>query len=122
MRLNGLMLGDSDLIEFCDMRKRSYIVSQPRRCIMPPLDPVPSSSSTSITVADPTSSSDWTSWNLSQGIDGANDPSPGIDLPSESSALDPWTVDAQDIQDSIDARAEKLNDIGESAPEVSQQS
>jgi hypothetical protein len=119
MRLNGLMLGESDLMAFCDMRRRSYLASQPRRCITPPPDPVPSSSSNSIGTARTPSSPSWTAWNLGQNIDGANlnDPSPGVDLSSSTS--DPWTVDAQDIQDSIDTRAEKLKDSGESVPEVS---
>lgn len=119
MRLNGLMLGESDLIEFCDLRKRSYLVSQPRRCITPPPVPVPSNSSDFISAALTPSSSNWSAWNLGQDINGANDPSPGVDL--SSSTPDPWTVDAQDIQDSIDARAEKLKDSGESAPEISHQ-
>lgn len=118
MRLNGLMLGESDLIEFCDLRKRSYLVSQPRRCITPPPVRVPSNSSNPISAAltPPSGSgSSWAAWNLSQNIDGANDPSPVVDL--SSSIPEPWTVDAQDIQDSIDARAEKLADNGESATE-----
>ncbi|KAG1872153.1 hypothetical protein F4604DRAFT_1925747 [Suillus subluteus] len=110
MRLNGVMLGESDLIELCDVRKRSYLVSQPRRCITPPPVPVPSNSSNSIGAAHTTPSSNWTTWNLGQGIDGVNDLSPSIEL--SSSTPDPWTVDAQDIQDSIDARAEKLKDSG----------
>ncbi|KAG2139300.1 hypothetical protein DEU56DRAFT_912143 [Suillus clintonianus] len=110
MRLNGLMLGESDLIEFCDLRKRSYVVPQPRRCITPPPDSVPSNSSNSISAALIPSSSNWTCWNLGQDLDSANDLSPGIDL--SSSTPDPWTIDAQDIQDSIDARAERPKDSG----------
>ncbi|KAG1891580.1 uncharacterized protein F5891DRAFT_986769 [Suillus fuscotomentosus] len=112
MRLNGLMLGESDLIAFCDMRKRSYLALQPRRCITPPPVPlaVSSNSSNSISAAHNPSSSNWTAWNLTQDIDGANlnDPSSGVDLSSSTS--DPWTIDAQDIQDGIDARAEQLKD------------
>ncbi|KIK33457.1 hypothetical protein CY34DRAFT_99565, partial [Suillus luteus UH-Slu-Lm8-n1] len=46
MRLNGLMLGESDLIAFCNMRKRSYLVSHPRRFITPPGSPRSSSNRT----------------------------------------------------------------------------
>jgi hypothetical protein len=99
-------------------------VSHPRRFITPPGSPVrsalavPSHSSDSIGAAHP---SNWTAWDdpsLSQDIDGVNlnDPSSGTDLTqSGSSTSDPWTVDVQDIQDSIDARAEQLKDSGESA-------
>ncbi|KAG2336942.1 hypothetical protein BDR05DRAFT_952975 [Suillus weaverae] len=110
MRLNGVMLGESGLIEFCDLRKRSYVVPQPQRCITPPPNSVPSNSSNSISTALTPSSSNWTSWNLGQDIDSANDLSPGVDL--SSLTPDTWTIDAQDIQDSIDARAESPKDSG----------
>jgi hypothetical protein len=84
----------------------------------PPV-PVPPNSSNSIDAAHTTPSSNWTTWNLSQGINSVNDPSPSIKL--SSLTPDPWTVNAQDTQDSIYTRVEKLKDSGESAPEVSQQ-
>ncbi|KAG1896777.1 uncharacterized protein F5891DRAFT_983199 [Suillus fuscotomentosus] len=110
MRLNSIMLGESDLIAFCDMRKRSYLVSQPRRCTTPPPDPVPSSLSNSVGTTPTPSSSSWTTWNLGQDIDSANldDPSSNVDLSLSTS--DPWTVDAQDIQDNIDASMEKIKE------------
>ncbi|KAG2091351.1 uncharacterized protein F5147DRAFT_657956 [Suillus discolor] len=82
------------------------------RCITPPPVPlaVPSDSSNSISAAHNPSSSNWTAWNLTQDIDGANlnDPSSGVNL--SSLTTNPWTVDAQDIQDGIDARVEQLKD------------
>ncbi|KAG1837198.1 hypothetical protein C8R48DRAFT_680361 [Suillus tomentosus] len=108
MRLNGVMLGTSDLISLCDLRRRSYLTSPPRRCITPPPDRVPSASSIS-TRTD--SSVLWTSWganpedNNTTDTNTAEGPSSSVD-PS-SSTSDPWTVDAQDTQDTVDARAEK---------------
>jgi hypothetical protein len=86
---------------------------------MPPPVPVPPNSSNSIDTTHTTPSSNWTTWNHSQGIDSVNDPSPSIKL--SSLTPNPWTINAQDTQDSIYTRAEKLKDSGESALEVSQQ-
>ncbi|KIK35175.1 hypothetical protein CY34DRAFT_17198 [Suillus luteus UH-Slu-Lm8-n1] len=114
------MLGTSDLISLCDLRRKSYLTSPlPPRFPTPPPDRVPSESaeSTSDSIrAD--SSSLWTSWSATpEDANTAADPSSIIDSSSSSvdpasSTLDPWTVDAQDIQDSIDARAEKSEDNG----------
>ncbi|KAG2046379.1 hypothetical protein BDR06DRAFT_1014771 [Suillus hirtellus] len=81
---------------------------------MPPpvLLAVSSNSSNSISTAHNPSSSNWTAWNITQDINGVNlnDPSSGVNLSSSTS--DPWTIDAQDIQDGIDARVEQLKDNG----------
>ncbi|KAG1812761.1 uncharacterized protein BJ212DRAFT_1301259 [Suillus subaureus] len=80
------------------------------RCITPPHVSVPSNSSSSVGTDSNPSSSQWTAWNVSQDINVANNPLSAADLSSLKS--DPWTVDAQDIQDSINARVEKLKDNG----------
>jgi hypothetical protein len=114
MRLNGVMLGTSDLISLCDLRRRSYLTSPPppRRFTTPPPDRVPTASSGS-THTD--TSSLWTSWDANLENHNATD----TNTAEASSLSDPWTVDAHDIQDSMDARAEKVVDNGESSMKAS---
>ncbi|KAG1843865.1 hypothetical protein C8R48DRAFT_780521 [Suillus tomentosus] len=108
MRLNGVILGTSDLMLLSDLRRRSYLTSPPRRCTTPPPDRVPSASSTS-TRTD--SSVLWTSWSTNpEDINAVENPS-SIVGPS-SSTFDPWTVNEQDIQDNLDAGAEKVQNNG----------
>ncbi|KAG1847298.1 hypothetical protein C8R48DRAFT_677640 [Suillus tomentosus] len=107
MRLSGAMLEGPDLISFCDMRRRSYLML-PARSITPPVEITPSGSSTSITDLSPSSSNGWASWSASPGdVDMVHDPASSIN-PSTSTS-DPWAVDSRDT---IDAGAEKLLDSG----------
>jgi len=99
MRLTGVMLEGPQLIEFCEMRKRSYL-APPARSVAPPVEMVPSGSST----------------DRPGDLDMAHDPSSSTINPS-SSTSDPWTVDNQD---SIDDGAEKLSDRGKSPLKTSQ--
>ncbi|KAG2127246.1 hypothetical protein DEU56DRAFT_958827 [Suillus clintonianus] len=108
MRLDGVMLEDSDLISFCDVRKRSYLAPPPRSTT-PPVEQVPSSSSALVTDPSLLPSNRWTTWSASpRSVDVQHDPSSSIN-PSSSSALQAWNVDALD---SIDTRMEKSRDIG----------
>jgi hypothetical protein len=110
MRLNGVMLGTSDLISLCDLQRRSYLTSPPlRRSTTPPPDRVPTAASSGSTCTD--TSSLWTSWDANLENHNTTD----TNTPEASSLSDPWTVDAQDIQDSMDARAEKVQDNGRSS-------
>ncbi|KAG2740041.1 hypothetical protein P692DRAFT_20754092 [Suillus brevipes Sb2] len=106
------MLGTSNLISLCDLRRRSYLTSPPRRFTTPPPDRVPTASPGS-TRRDLSSS--WTSWDANPEDHNTTD----INTAEASSLSDPWTVDAQDIQDSIDARAEKVQDNGGSSMKAS---
>jgi hypothetical protein len=116
-----VMLGTSDLISLCDLRRRSYLTSPPRRCITPPPDRVPSASSIS---ARTDSSVLWTSWGANPEDNNTTDTNTAeglsLSVAPSSSTFDPWTVDAQDTQDNIDARAEKVQDNGGSLMEASQ--
>jgi hypothetical protein len=112
MRLNGVMLEVSDLIAFCDMRKRSYLKSPPRRFVTPPPDPVPSGSSGSISADPSLSSSTWTNWNASLAdTNTTHDPSSIV-----ASSSDPWSFNADDMQD---ASATQVQDNGKSLVEIS---
>ncbi|KAG2047192.1 hypothetical protein BDR06DRAFT_976911 [Suillus hirtellus] len=107
MRLSGAMLEGPDLISFCNMRRRSYLML-PARSITPPVEITPSGLSTSITDLSPSSSNGWASWSTSPGdVDMVHDPASSIN-PSTSTS-DPWAVDSWDT---IDAGAEKLLDSG----------
>ncbi|KAG1763902.1 hypothetical protein EV702DRAFT_1205303 [Suillus placidus] len=108
MRLNGVMLQGPELVSFCDMRKRSYLAPPPRS-VTPPVKHIPSSSSASVTDSSLPPSNGWTAW--SSSVDVEHDPSLSVN-PSSSSALQPWSVDALDIQNSIEARTEKLRETG----------
>ncbi|KAG1864786.1 hypothetical protein F4604DRAFT_1928588 [Suillus subluteus] len=108
MRLNGVMLQGPELVSFCDMRKRSYLAPPPRS-VTPPVEQIPSSSSASVTDSSLPPSNGWSAWSSSADVE--HDPSSSLN-PSSSSALQPWSVDALDIRDSIEARIEKLRDTG----------
>ncbi|KAG1717580.1 hypothetical protein EDD22DRAFT_964626 [Suillus occidentalis] len=108
MRLNGVMLEVSDLIAFCDMRKRSYLKSPPRRFVTPPPDPVPSGSSSSISADPSLSSFTWTNWNASLADTNiTHDPSSIV-----ASSSDPWSFNADDMQDTSSASATQVQDNG----------
>ncbi|KAG1765876.1 hypothetical protein EV702DRAFT_1050865 [Suillus placidus] len=96
MRLNGAMLEASDLMSFCDMRKRLSLKSPPQRFTTPPPGPVSSSSS---------SSTNWSTSLADTNI--AHDPSSII-----TSSSDPWSFNLQDMQDNISTRAEQVKDNG----------
>ncbi|KAG2048682.1 hypothetical protein BDR06DRAFT_1071144 [Suillus hirtellus] len=106
MRLNGVVLEGSEMIAFCNMWKRSFLVP-PARSITPPVEMAPSNSLTSITDDSPSSSNTWAPWSTSPGeVDRLHDPSSSTINPI-SLTPDPWTVDKQQ---SIDTDAEKLSD------------
>ncbi|KAG1895080.1 uncharacterized protein F5891DRAFT_984535 [Suillus fuscotomentosus] len=108
MRLDGVMLEASDLMSFCDMRKRSYLKSPPRRFTTPPPDPVPSELPSSINPDPSLSLSIWTNWSASlTDINAAHDPSS-----IATSSSDPWTFNAQDMQDNISSMVEQVKDNG----------
>ncbi|KAG2739762.1 hypothetical protein P692DRAFT_20754688 [Suillus brevipes Sb2] len=88
MRLNGAILEGPDMISFCEMQKKSYIMP-PCRSKTPPPDPiVPSSSS-----MDP-SSSEWSNWSSHNNHDLAD----GLGVKT----YDPWVAtNAEDIEDAI---------------------
>ncbi|KAG1896425.1 uncharacterized protein F5891DRAFT_983434 [Suillus fuscotomentosus] len=107
MRLNGAILEAPDLASFCEMRKRSYLPSPHQRNITPP-ERFPPASRTDSSLSSPNM---WTTWNTSaEGIHIADNPSSSAH-PS-SSTFDPWTLNAQDIQDNIRANSEELWDSG----------
>ncbi|KAG2086098.1 hypothetical protein BD769DRAFT_1397002 [Suillus cothurnatus] len=108
MRLNGVMLQGPELVSFCDMRKRSYLVPPPRS-VTPPAEKIPSSSSASITDSSLAPFNGWSTW--SSSVDVEHDPSSSVN-PSSSSTLQAWSVDALDIRDSIEVRTEKIRDTG----------
>ncbi|KAG1837945.1 hypothetical protein C8R48DRAFT_782522 [Suillus tomentosus] len=111
MRLNGVMLEGPELSSFCDMRKRSYLAPPPRS-VTPPVEQIPSSSLASITDPSLPSSNGWSEWSASpSSVDVEHDPSSSAN-PSSSSAMQAWSVDELDVQDSIEASTEKLRDTG----------
>ncbi|KAG1846039.1 hypothetical protein F4604DRAFT_1688533 [Suillus subluteus] len=81
----------------------------PPRSVTPPVEQIPSSSSASVTDSSLPPSNGWSAWSSSADVE--HDPSSSLN-PSSSSALQPWSVDALDIRDSIEARIEKLRDTG----------
>lgn len=101
MRLNGAILEGPDMISFCEMQKKSYIMP-PCRNKTPPPDPVvPSSSS-----MDP-SSSEWSNWSSHNNHDSAD--SLGV------KTYDPWVAtNAEDIEDAIADIKEKSRNGSES--------
>ncbi|KAG1823064.1 hypothetical protein EV424DRAFT_1346538 [Suillus variegatus] len=107
MRLNGVMLEGIDMLSFCDMRRRLYLVPQPRS-VTPPPEKVPSSSSAPI-INPSTSISMWTAWTASPE-DQAGNPLPSVNPSSLTAEPNPWTVDTDNILDGIDARMEKLKE------------
>ncbi|KAG2114689.1 uncharacterized protein F5147DRAFT_649851 [Suillus discolor] len=91
MRLNGVMLKGTEMICFCEMWRN----------ITPPPEKVPLSAST----VD-MSSSVWTTWtDNSEDVVTAGNPSSS--LPSQPAASDPWSVNINDMLDSINAGREK---------------
>ncbi|KAG1859504.1 hypothetical protein C8R48DRAFT_774843 [Suillus tomentosus] len=111
MRLNGVMLEGPELSSFCDMRKRSYLAPPPRSVTLP-VEQIPSSSLASITDPSLPSSNGWSEWSASpSSVDVEHDPSSSAN-PSSSSAMQAWSVDELDVQDSIEASTEKLRDTG----------
>ncbi|KAG1851801.1 hypothetical protein C8R48DRAFT_777751 [Suillus tomentosus] len=115
MRLNGAIFEGNDLVSFCDMRQKSYLIAQPPRSITPPPEKiVPSSSITNVSSLSSDVLSHWTP--NPEDIDLALSPS---ELATDnqtanlnSSASDPWTINEGDIRDNIGARAEKHGDNG----------
>ncbi|KAG1892882.1 uncharacterized protein F5891DRAFT_986331 [Suillus fuscotomentosus] len=108
MRLNGAILEAPDLASFCEMRKRSYLPSPHQRKITPPPERFPPASRTDSSLSSPNM---WTTWNTSaKGIHIADNPSSSAH-PSLST-FDPWTLNAQDIQDNIRTNSEELRDSG----------
>ncbi|KAG2107666.1 uncharacterized protein F5147DRAFT_774113 [Suillus discolor] len=93
------------MLSFCEMRRRSYLAAQPRS-ITPPPEKVPSS--VAITGTG-TSTSMWTAW-TSSPKDQAGNPLPSVNPNSLTTESNPWTVNANDTLDSIDARTEKLKE------------
>jgi hypothetical protein len=111
MRLDGSILQGHDLISFCDMRTKSYVKAQPRSVTPPPDKIFPLSSNID---AIPSSSNDSSHWTAApKDIDIALNQSTTTN-PS-SSTSDPWTVNEDDVQDSIGALAQKPQDNGESS-------
>jgi hypothetical protein len=110
--LNGVMLEGMELSAFCDIRKRSY-VAPPPRSVTPPVEQVPFRTSISITDPSLPPSNRWSGWPASSNsVEIQHDPSSSANA-SSSSALQAWGVDELDIRDSIEARMEKIRDIGE---------
>ncbi|KAG1784299.1 uncharacterized protein HD556DRAFT_1446733 [Suillus plorans] len=84
--------------------KRHNVVTS----ITPPIEIIPSGSSTSITDPSPLSSSGWTTWStIPSDVDVVHDPASSIN-PS-SSTSDPWAIDSQD---SIDTGVKELPGSG----------
>lgn len=100
MRLNGAILEGPDMISFCKMQKKSYIMP-PSRSKTPPPDPVvPPSSS-----MDP-SSSEWSNWSSNDLTDS---------LSAGVKTYNPWVANnAEDIEDAIADIKEKSQNSSES--------
>jgi hypothetical protein len=122
MRLNGVMLEGTEFITFCDMWKRSFRALPPRSTT-PPVEGAPASTTPPVEgvpapITDPAPSL-FSTWSASpENIDISHNPTSGIN-PS-SSTNNPWIVDEQDIRDSNDARAGKLQDNSKSLAKASQ--
>ncbi|KAG1758049.1 hypothetical protein EDB19DRAFT_1822956 [Suillus lakei] len=102
MRLNGAMLEYFDLLSFCETRKRLFLAPEPRSVTPPPERIAPS-----VSLPGPSSSS-WTSWSA----DALSNHSE-TDIPTTGpsfSTFDLWVVNADDIQDTIDAAILKLSE------------
>jgi hypothetical protein len=110
--LNGVMLEGMELSTFCNIRKRSY-VAPPSQSVTLPVKQIPFRTLTSITDPSLPPSNRWSRWPASSNsVEIQHDPSSSANA-SSSSALQAWSVDELDIQDSIEARMEKIRDIGE---------
>lgn len=102
MRLNGAMLEYYDLLSFCDTRQKSYVAAKPRSVTPPPERIAPS-----VSLPGPPSSS-WTSWSADALL---NHSEPDIPTAGPSSSTpNPWVVNADDVQDTIDAVILKLSE------------
>ncbi|KAG2046255.1 hypothetical protein BDR06DRAFT_1014875 [Suillus hirtellus] len=102
MRLNGAMLKGPDMLSFCEMQRRSYLVPQPRS-VTPPPEKVVSSSSASITNL---SSITWTNWSAGfEDLGIASNPS----TLNPSQTADPWTVNPNDMLDARTEKTEKMS-------------
>ncbi|KAG1863910.1 hypothetical protein F4604DRAFT_1683524 [Suillus subluteus] len=105
MRLNGAILEYHDMVSFCETRKRSFLTPSARSVTPPPerlapsrVDPSMSGSSSGVA---------WTSWSDGQDLHPSSpndDPITGL----ASATPDPWAVDNNDVQDIIEAAAQKL--------------
>lgn len=84
--------------------EKIILVPQPRS-VTPPSEKVPSSAST----VDMSSSSVWTTWtDSSEDVVMAGNPSSS--LPSQAAAPNPWSVNINDMLDSIDVGREELKE------------
>ncbi|KAG2063715.1 hypothetical protein BDR04DRAFT_1163363 [Suillus decipiens] len=91
-----------------DVVTRSYLKSPPRRFVTPPPDPVPSGSSSSISADPSLLSSTWTNWNASLvDTNITHDP-----LLIVASSSDPWSFNADDMQDTSSASTTQVPDNG----------
>jgi hypothetical protein len=97
MRLNGIMLEGTEMLSFCEIRRKSYLAPPPRS-VTPPPEKIHSSLSAS-TIDK--SSSAWTTWtSSSEDIVTAGNPSSLS--PSQAAAPDPWSVNINDALDGTD--------------------
>jgi hypothetical protein len=86
------------MISFCDMQRKSYLMPQARSKTPPPDPVVPSS-------IDP-SSSEWSDW--SNNVDSTDS--------VKTKTYNPWVANnAEDIEDAIADRMEKLRNGSESS-------
>ncbi|KAG1844931.1 hypothetical protein DFJ58DRAFT_731007 [Suillus subalutaceus] len=97
MRLNGIMLEGTEMLSFCEIRRKLYLAPPPRS-VTPPPEKIHSSLSAS-TIDK--SSSTWTTWtSSSEDIVTAGNPSSLS--PSQAAAPDPWSVNINDVLDGTD--------------------
>ncbi|KAG1721948.1 uncharacterized protein EDB91DRAFT_1256292 [Suillus paluster] len=102
MRLNGAVLEYYDLLSFCDTRRRSFLPPEPRSVTPPPERIAPS-----VSLPGPSSSS-WTSWSADAVFNHSQ-----TDIPTagpSSPTPNPWVVNPDDIQDTIDGAILKLSE------------
>lgn len=116
MRLNGAILEGSDLLSFCDMRQKLYVIVQPPRSITPPPDRIVSLSS--ITNAGSSSSNVLSHWttnpdDINLSLDPSEQTTDNQTSNFNSSVSDPWTFNKDNNRDNIEARAEKHGDNSE---------
>lgn len=104
MRLNGSILEGPDMIAFCDMQRKTYIMPQCRSKTPPP-DPVVPSDPAVPSSIDP-SSSEWSDWSSHNNLDSTD----GV------KTYNPWVANnAEDIEDAIADRMETLRNGSESS-------
>ncbi|KAG2136428.1 hypothetical protein DEU56DRAFT_756334 [Suillus clintonianus] len=107
MRLNGAVLEYHDLLSFCETRKKSFVTPGPRSVTPPPECIAPSVGLPTPSIPTPSSSS-WTSWSAGAAFTHSQNDIP-LAGPS-SSTPNPWVVNAEDTQDTIDAAILKLSE------------